>query len=342
MDSVLPGYRITRQIGIGAGSRISIAVELKSNKTFAVKHVVRSTSDDQRFIDQIENEYKVSHGIDHPHLRHSFHIHRVRRLLAVKEVFLVMDYIDGLPLETARPNRLNTFFTIFQKVATGLDAMHQAGWVHADIKPTNIMLAAKGVVKIIDFGQACPLGHRKERVQGTPDFIAPEQVRRLRLDRRTDVFNFGATMYWVLTSEKYPTAIRGQDVRGGISLMSADKPMVPVELNDKIPVSLSNLVMECCRENPAERPADMKQVAGRLAVIQKLWRKHRDELRAKLRGAAATPAGDEKPAAAAVDEERERALDDDEPLGHEDEPIVRDDGNVQFNSDTVSSAEEGP
>lgn len=327
---------------MGAGSRISIAVEVKSGKTFAVKHVVRNTADDQRFIDQIENEYKVSHGIDHPHLRHSFHIHRVRKLLAVKEVFLVMDYIDGLPVETARPNRLTTFLTLFQKVAAGLDAMHHAGWVHADIKPTNIMLAARGVVKIIDFGQACPLGHRKERVQGTPDFIAPEQVRRLRLDQRTDVFNFGATMYWVLTSEKYPTAIRGQDARGGISLMSADKPIAPVELNDKIPVSLSNLVMECCRENPAERPADMKQVAGRLAVIQKLWRKHRDELRAKLRGAAATAVGDEKPAAASADEERERALDDDEPLGHEDQPIVRDDGKVQFNSDTVSSAEGGP
>ena len=340
MDSILPGYRITRQIGLGAGSRISIAIEMKSGKTFSVKHVLRNTADDQRFIDQIENEYKVSHAIDHPHLRHSFHIHRVRRLLAVKEVFLVMDYIDGLPLESARPNRLNTFFTIFQKIAAGLDAMHRAGWVHADIKPTNIMLAAKGVVKIIDFGQACPLGHRKDRVQGTPDFIAPEQVRRLRLDQRTDVFNLGATMYWVLTSEKYPTAIRGQDARGGISLMSADKPIAPVELNDKIPVSLSNLVMDCCRENPAERPADMKQVTGRFAVVQKLWRKHRDEIRTKLRYAAPSPAGPGKPTPATPDEERVRALDEDEPLGHKDKPIVRDDGKVQFNSNTVSTSEE--
>jgi len=354
VDSNLPGYRITRQIGVGAGSKISIAIEFKSGKIFAVKHVVRNSPDDQRFVAQIENEYKVSHGIDHPHIRHSFHIHRVRRLLAVREVFLVMDYIDGLPLETARPNRLNTFLTIFQKVADGLEAMHQVGWVHADIKPTNIMLAAKGVVKIIDFGQACPLGHRKERVQGTPDFIAPEQVRRLRLDQRTDVFNFGATMYWVLTSEKYPTAIRGQDARGGISLVSADKPIAPIELNDKIPVSLSNLVMECCRDNPAERPADMKQVAGRLVVIQKLWRKHRDEIRGKLRGAAPSE-GEERPAPAATDEERHRALHEDEPLGHDDghagaeaEPPgghdapKRVDDSVRFNSDTVSSSEEGP
>lgn len=326
MEPNLSGYRITRQIGVGAGSKINIAVELRSGKTFAVKHVVRNAPEDQRFIDQIETEFRVSHGIDHPHLRHSFHLHRVRKLLTVREVYLVMDFIDGLPLETARPNRLNTFLTIFQKVAAGLEAMHNAGWVHADIKPTNIMLAAKGVVKIIDFGQTCAMGHRKERVQGTPDFIAPEQVRRLPLDRRTDVFNLGATMYWVLTSEKYPTAIRGQDARGGISLMSADKPIAPIELNDKIPVSLSNLVMECCRDNPAERPADMKLVAGRLAVIQKLWRKHREELRDKLRGS--------KVAGSASEEERTQALDEDEPLGHEEEDSGRD--------DAVRAAEDEP
>ena len=91
-------------------------------------------------------------------------------------------------------------------------------------------------------------------------------------------------MYWVLTSEKYPTAIRGQDARGGISLISADKPISPIELNDKIPLSLSNLVMECCRENPAERPADMKQVASRLTAIQNLWKKQLDQLRSQPKG----------------------------------------------------------
>lgn len=313
----LPGYRITRQIGTGAGSKISMAVELRTGKTWAVKHIVRLTADDQRFLDQGEVEYKVSHKIDHPHLRHSVHIHRVRKLLSVNEMYIVMEYVDGLTLEQARPNRLNTFLTIFQKVAQGLDAMHQAKWVHADIKPTNIMLAAKGVVKIIDFGQSCALGHRKERIQGTPDYIAPEQVRRMPLDQRTDVFNLGATMYWVLTSEKYPTAIRGQDARGGISLITADKPVSPNELNDKIPIALSNLVMECCRDNPAERPADMKQIGSRLGTIQGLWRKHREEVRAKFRGEVAATADEGSALAGAIDRKREEALAEDEPLARD-------------------------
>ncbi len=279
MNDPLPGYRITKQIGVGAASKIMLGVELKTGKTFAIKHVARNAPDDDRFLAQTENEYRISSKLNHPNLRHSFHLYRIRKLLAVSELYLVMDWVDGLTVEKARPNRLNTFLTLFGKVAVGLQAMHEAGYVHADIKPTNIMLAPRGVVKVIDFGQACPMHHRKERIQGTPDYIAPEQVRRLRLDQRTDVFNLGATMYWVLTSQKYPTVIRGADALGGINLVTPDNPIAPIELNDKIPLSLSVLVMECCREDPDERPADMKQVGARLAVVQKLWRKYRESVR---------------------------------------------------------------
>lgn len=275
----LAGYRITRQIGVGARSTINLAVHVKTGRPFAIKHVVRHTPDDDRFIEQVETEYAVTNEIKHPYLRHSHHIHRIRKLLQVKEVMLVMEYVDGMHLEAARPNRLNTFLTIFRKVARGLAALHETGQVHSDIKPTNIMVGTKGIVKIIDFGQSCPIGHKKERIQGTPDYIAPEQVRRLQLDERTDVYNLGATMYWVLTSENYPTAIQGTDSGGGMRIMVSDKPLAPIELNDKIPPSLSQFVVDCCRENPAERPADMKQVLARLAVVEKLWKKYRDTVR---------------------------------------------------------------
>ncbi len=285
-----PGFQITRQIGTGAGSRIYAAVERKSGKTFTLKHVVRNNADDERFLQQAETEYEISSRIQHPNLRQSHAIHRVRKLLQLKELFVVMEYVDGLNLEKARPNRLNTFLTLFHKVAKGLGAMHEAGYLHTDIKPTNIMIAKGGVVKIIDFGQSCPIHHRKERIQGTPDYIAPEQVRRLILDPRTDVFNLGATMYWVLTSEKYPTEIRGIDSAAGINVVASVKPVAPTELNDKIPISLSKLVMECCREKPMERPADMKQVIARLAVVRKLWKKYRESVRAQRRTVGAPPA----------------------------------------------------
>ena len=312
MSEPLPGYRIGKQVGVGAASKISACIELKSGKTFAVKQVVRASADDDRFLQQVENEYAVSSKIDDPHLRRSIHIHRVRKLLKVSEIYLVMEWIDGLTLEAARPNRLNTFLTLFQKVTLGLDALHSAGFVHADIKPINIMLAPKGVVKIIDFGQACPIHHRKERVQGTPDYIAPEQVRRMALDQRTDVFNLGATMYWVLTSENYPTAIRGQDQRGGVSLMSADRPVAPIELNDKIPISLSKLVMECCEENPDKRPADMKQVGSRLNLVQKLWRKFRESVRSDAHASSSADAASPPPSDFRINDSTVRTVEDDQ------------------------------
>ncbi len=284
MSSELPGYRITRQIGVGARSKISLATELSTGKTFAVKYVERESSEDDPFIGQVETEFEVSSNVSHPCLRQSIHIHRERKLLQTRRIWLVMEYIDGLNLEKARPNRLMTFLSLFRKVAQGLHAMHAAGFVHTDIKPTNIMITRGATVKIIDFGQSCPIHHRKERIQGTPDYIAPEQVRRRPLDQHTDIFNLGATMYWVLTSEKYPTAIRGTDARGGINIITADKPVAPIELNDKIPLSLSKLIMECCRDNPHERPADMKQVVSRLEVVQRIWAKQREAHRAERMG----------------------------------------------------------
>ena len=282
MSSRLPGYRLCRQIGRGARSRISLAIEQTTGRRVAVKHVLRRSPEDLPFMQQVETEYEVSSKLDHPALRRSYALHRIRRRLAVKELFLVMEYVDGLNLEKARPNRLNTFLSLFRKVALGLDALHQAGFIHSDIKPINIMLAPGGVVKVIDFGQSCPIGHRKQRIQGTPDYIAPEQVHRKLLDRRTDVFNLGATMYWVLTSQTYPTVLRGGERRGGLGLVSSDQPIAPVELNDKIPLTLSKLVMACCRENPGERPADMKQLEARLGAIQKLWQKRREAFRTEM------------------------------------------------------------
>lgn len=301
MVSDPPGYRIIRQVGTGAASKIYFASDLKRGRTVAIKHVIRQSADDDKFIDQVDTEYQVSSTIDHPYIRKSYEIFRVRKLLALKEVMLVMEYVDGLTVEKARPNRLNTFLTLFRRVADGLHAMHQAGYVHSDIKPTNIMVGQGGVVKIIDFGQSCKTHRRKERIQGTPDYIAPEQVQRLPLDARTDVYNLGATMYWVLTSEKYPTALRGIDEQVGKNVLASNKPVAPIEHNDKIPRSLSNLIMDCCRDHPDERPADMMEVVARLEVARKLWKKYRESLRAS-RESTDAPAADEAAKASGEDE----------------------------------------
>ena len=280
LNQVLPGYRIGEQIGSGAGSRIFRATKLKTGKEFAVKWVSRNSADDDRFIEQIRSEYDISHRLEHAVLRRSFLLHRVRRGFAVRDWLLVMEYLDGMTLAVARPNRLNTFYNIFRRVAEGLEHMHEAGYVHADVKPINIMIVRGGGVRIIDFGQACRMGAAKQRVQGTPDFIAPEQVRKMPLDRRTDVFNLGATMYWVLTSENFPTVLAEGAEPGDKRIHTQDEPLAPSEWNDKIPKALSTLVMECCQDNPNARPADMGAVAVRLESLRQRWLNVREDIKA--------------------------------------------------------------
>jgi len=277
VSAELSGYQIERQIGIGARSRIFAAVALKTGRRVALKRVARNSRDDDRFIRQAENEYAVGHRIDHPHVRGVIALHRVRRRLRLAELVLALELVDGLPLEKALPNRLDRFLAIFIKTAAGLEAIHRAGFVHADIKPHNILRGRGGVVKIIDLGQASPSGRRKERIQGTPEFIAPEQVHRKILNERTDVFNVGASMYWVLTCETYPTEIAGRNGRG--VTLAAARPLAPIEINAKIPRSLSDLVMECCRSSPGERPADMAELRTRLTSIRALWNKRREAYR---------------------------------------------------------------
>ena len=126
------------------------------------------------------------------------------------------------------------------------------GYVHCDLKPNNIMLGSDGQVKVIDLGQACKINTVKKRIQGTPDYIAPEQVKCEAVTPRTDVYNFGATLYWVLTGKNLPTLYTMK--RSDNSFLVDTKIDSPRDLNPKVPENLSNLVMECVRVNPAKRP----------------------------------------------------------------------------------------
>jgi eukaryotic-like serine/threonine-protein kinase len=149
--------------------------------------------------------------------------------------------------------------------------MHNLGYVHCDLKPNNILIDAAGKAKVIDFGQTCPVGTAKKRIQGTPDFIAPEQVKCDPVTIRTDVFNFGATLYWALAGRSLPTLFTIKKSEN--SFLFDDIMPTPASLNPRVPESLSNLVMECVKTNPAKRPADLKEVARRLEIIRHSMRK---------------------------------------------------------------------
>ncbi len=264
-------------LGKGARSTIWRVRERDRNRFYAVKRVFKQPGDDDRYFHQVENEFEVAGKFDHLGLRKCFKLRRVRHWLHVNELHLYMELCEGLSCQTRRPTSIDRAARIFHDVAKALGHMHAVGYVHADIKPNNIIVDNAGAVKIIDFGQSCPIGTVKDRIQGTPDFIAPEQVRRRPLDPRTDVFNFGAALYWVLTGKAIPTILPKEG--NSVQLVADLAPIPPAELNEHVPQGLDRLVLDCIEMKPSRRPKSMKEVACRLdLIIHTLEPEHHDPL----------------------------------------------------------------
>ena len=258
------GYTILKRIGTGARSTIYLASSEEEEIKVALKRVIFERPEDTRVFEQVENEYKVAQRIDHPYVRKCFELRKIRSLFRVKQMLLTMEYFDGKNLEDCSTLSLGDVLLVFRMVATGLNAMHQQGFVHCDMKPNNILLNKPGSIKIIDLGQSCRIGTVKPRIQGTPDYIAPEQVKRKPMGPKTDIFNLGATMYWALTGKHAPTLIPKKNKFG---LPVTESRRAPHEHKKQIPAGISKLVMDCIENDPAQRPRNMMMVISRLDLM---------------------------------------------------------------------------
>jgi len=258
------GFTIVKRIGVGARSTIYLATDEQDKTEVALKRVIYQRPEDLRIFEQVETEYKAARRIDHPYIRKCNKLTKIRSMLKVREMLLSMEYFDGRNLEDSPSLSLGDVLLVFRMIATALNAMHQQGYVHCDIKPNNILMSKSGSIKIIDLGQSCKIGTVKRRIQGTPDYIAPEQVRRKPLGPKTDIFNLGATMYWALTGKHAPTLIPKKNKFG---IPVAAPRIAPNEIKKRIPANVSNLVMDCIEDDPAKRPANMMTIISRLDLM---------------------------------------------------------------------------
>ena len=265
-------YQVIDLIGQGAGSLIYAVSHPITHQLYALKHVVRKTEKDDRYIEQLETEYEVGRQVSHPGLRRSIEF-KVNRTLLRKPIdaVLVLELFDGISLEQQLPRDLTDIVAALIRTAQALAALHGQGFVHCDLKPNNILRDNAGHVKVIDLGQTVTAGTVKKRIQGTPDYMAPEQVKCLPVTFKTDVYNLGATMYWALCGRKMPTLFTLKKSEN--SFLMDDRIASPHEINPQVPQTLSNLVMECVRTNPAKRPEDMSDLTRRLEIIEHTMRR---------------------------------------------------------------------
>jgi serine/threonine-protein kinase len=279
VNDEVEGLRILAELGQGAASTVYLAQDPKTKQIYSVKHVQRLDAKDDRFLQQAVYEHEVASKLDHPNIRR---IHRVikrkKGFFSLSDVFLIMEMLDGVSMDRKPPTNLDDALTLFIQTAEALKHMHSRGYVHADMKPNNVLIERGPVAKIIDLGQSCKAGTVKPRIQGTPDYIAPEQVHRQPITERTDIYNLGATMYWTLTARNIPTALaKGDSLVSRLDAHLVPKATPVIELNANIPPKLSELIMQCVEPEPDQRPANMGLVVDRLQMIQALLRAKNNE-----------------------------------------------------------------
>ncbi len=172
--------------------------------------------------------------------------------------FLVMDYVEAENLKElyARqdPVLLENVAQILIDAATGLSHVHEAGYMHLDFKPENILVTRNAAVRLIDFDMALPIPEKPEKLSknpGTPGYMAPEQLKREPVDGRADIFAFGVAAYELLTNQKpFPGDSPGE------ILAAQMRPGGPTPLrqhNSDVPAALEKVVMKCLECDPDRR-----------------------------------------------------------------------------------------
>jgi serine/threonine protein kinase len=264
-DFKIGKFQVVDKLGTGAHSSILHIRRSADGKNYALKVVPVDEPEDHKYLEQAQHEYRVGRMLDHPHLIKVYAFETVRDwLFRVKKAHLLIEYVNGKTLNVWPNIPMPQLVQVFKVVADGLVHMHRRQVYHADLKPNNIMLSKAGAVKVIDYGLAWIKGEGKDRVQGTPEYMAPEQARRKVVNERTDMFNFGATMYRMVTWRLPPSVVPEEgalplDAKTYARLLKPASEFAPAA-----PKALCDLIHRCMAFLPENRPERMSHVQSEL------------------------------------------------------------------------------
>lgn len=246
-------YEITELIGIGGMAEVYKAVDLKDDRTVAVKILKNEFADNDDFIRRFRNESKAIAVLSHPNIVKIYDVG-----FSGKIQFIVMEYIDGITLkefmEQQGALKWKDSIHFITQILRALQHAHDRGIVHRDIKPQNIMLFPDGTIKVMDFGIARFAREEgktlSDKAIGSVHYISPEQARGEVTDEKSDIYSVGVMLYEMLTGVKpfdgdTPIAVALKHMQY--------TPKSPKALNDKIPDGLSEIVMRAMQTDASKR-----------------------------------------------------------------------------------------
>jgi serine/threonine protein kinase len=260
-------FQILSPLGNGAHSTILHVRRNADSRQFALKVVPIGEPEEKKYLAQAQHEFRISKMLDHPNLVKIFALEEVKDWLRrVRKAHLLIEYINGKTLDEVPPLSLPKLARVLKYIAAGMAHMHDRGVFHGDIKPNNVMLSRAGDVKIIDYGLARIRGEGGTRVQGTPEYMAPETCRKKLVNDRTDIFNFGASMYKLVTLRLPPSTAGDKDMPADGELWERQLKKVH-DVRADCPKEFAELIHHCMSFNALKRPEKMHDVRDRLDQI---------------------------------------------------------------------------
>jgi serine/threonine protein kinase len=276
-------FAVVSTLGSGAHSTIFQVRRNADLKTYALKVVPIDGAEEMKFLDQARHEFRVAQMLHHPNLIKIYALETARDwLFRIRKVHLLIEYVEGKTLDTFGRFPVPKLVQIFERIASALVHMHRRNVCHSDLKPNNVLLSKRGEVKIIDYGLARVKGEGKGRVQGTPEYMAPEQAKHAHVNELTDIYNFGATMYRLVAWRLPPNPIKQAETGLPLDAKLWRSQLKPVEeCNREAPPALCELIHRCLAFHPSERPQRASEVQGALDhLADELVRSPEDKLEA--------------------------------------------------------------
>lgn len=256
MDRVnIPGFEIVGELGRGNMGVIYKAKQTKLGRMVALKMILSGKHADQTQLKRFQIEAEAVGRLHHPNIVQVYNVGEYE-----DQPYLVMEYVDGGSLDRKLRGRMlppKQAAQLIQILARAIQVAHDNGIIHRDLKPGNILLSAKGVPKITDFGLAKRVDEEMSAtatgtILGTPSYMAPEQARanKLPVSAATDVYGLGAILYELLTGRP---PFKEETFLDTMLQVVSSPPVPPREYNENIPEDLEQICMRCLAKDPTER-----------------------------------------------------------------------------------------
>ncbi len=276
-DLKLKGFEVLDLIHSGTNSDVYKVRSVKTGEVLAVKHISEEKLRADKLFRHIRNEYRIGRLLQKnpkgmpapPGILVVHELRTRRRLFKIVGFDMLMEFVEGGNLDDLKGFEVTELARLYYRAAKALRFMHLRGYVHADLKPSNIMVTPDLHVKLIDFGLSCKINTQFSSARGTPDYMAPEQVERRRIDERTDIYNLGATFYKLFTGKFLPPVMPAVGVSPDERYMAnRNHELSPVrQLNPNVPPALANLIMKSCQRKKRHRPQTMQMIITTLEQV---------------------------------------------------------------------------